>query len=169
MLAYKTGNPENPVNAIPGRATATLQLRFVAGSDQAAFIPAIRAHLAACGFTRIAIESARDEVMAATRLDPENPWVRWAVGSIERSTGTTPAVLPNLGGTLPNDCFAVVLGLPTLWVPHSYPACSQHAPDEHLLSDVAEQGVRIMIGLFEDLPQRPLKVAQEVHHGGDTS
>lgn len=169
VLAYKTGNPENPVNAIPARATATLQLRFVAGSDQAAFIPAIRAHLDARGFTRISIESARDEVMAATRLDPENPWVRWAVGSIERSTGMTPAVLPNLGGTLPNDCFAVVLGLPTLWVPHSYPACSQHAPDEHLLSDVAEQGVRIMIGLFNDLPQRPLKVAQEAHHGGDTS
>ena len=161
VLAYKTGNPENPVNAIPARASATLQLRFVAGSDQAAFIPAIRAHLDARGFTRIALESARSEVMAATRLDPENPWVRWAVDSIERSTGITPAVLPNLGGTLPNDCFAVVLGLPTLWVPHSYPACSQHAPDEHLLSDVAEQGVRIMVGLFNDLPQ-------EARHGDDT-
>jgi len=44
-----------------------------------------------------------------------------------------------------------VLKLPTLWVPHSYPACSQHAPDEHLLIDVAHQGLQIMIGLFEDL------------------
>jgi hypothetical protein len=34
----------------------------------------------------------------------------------------------------------------------------QHAPDEHLLSDVAEQGVRIMVGLLSDLPRRPLKV-----------
>ena len=95
--------------------------------------------------------------MAATRLDPDNAWVRWAVQSIERTTGSAPAVLPNLGGSLPNDCFAEVLGLPTLWVPHSYPACSQHAPDEHLLPDVAAQGVRIMVGLFEDMPARPLQ------------
>jgi hypothetical protein len=120
------------------------------------FIPAIRRHLDAHGFTQIAADQDRAEVMAATRLDPDNPWVRWAARSIERTTGIAPAILPNLGGSLPNDCFAEVLGLPTLWVPHSYPACSQHAPDEHLLSEVAEQGLRIMVGLFEDLPRRPL-------------
>ena len=30
-----------------------------------------------------------------------------------------PAVLPNLGGSLPNDIFTDVLGLRTVWVPHS--------------------------------------------------
>lgn len=157
VLAFKTGNPENPVNAIPPRATATLQLRFVAGCDHAAFIPALRAHLDAHGFAQVAVARDRAEVMAATRLDPDNAWVRWAVQSIARTTGSTPAVLPNLGGSLPNDCFAEVLGLPTLWVPHSYPACSQHAPDEHLLPAVAAEGVRIMVGLFEDMPARPLQ------------
>ena len=93
--------------------------------------------------------------MRATRLDPHDFWVRWAVTSIERTTGKRVAVLPNLGGSLPNDCFADVLGLPTLWVPHSYPACAQHAPDEHLLADVAEEGLRIMTGLFEDLRSVP--------------
>jgi hypothetical protein len=120
---------------------------------------AIRGHLDACGFTQIAAAQDRAEVMAATRLDPNNPWARWAAGSIERNSGCAPAVLPNLGGSLPNDCFADLLGLPTLWVPHSYPACSQHAPDEHLLADVAEQGLRIMVGLFSDLPQRPFEAA----------
>ena len=155
VLAFKCGDPERPVNAIPSRATATLQLRFVAGCDHAAFLPAIREHLAARGFARVTAERDGSEVMAATRLDPDNAWVRWAASSLERSTGIAPAILPNLGGSLPNDCFAEVLGLPTLWVPHSYPACSQHAPDEHLLSDVAEQGLHIMVGLFEDLPPRP--------------
>jgi acetylornithine deacetylase/succinyl-diaminopimelate desuccinylase-like protein len=159
VLAFTTGNPEHPVNAIPARATATLQLRFVAGCTPAAFMPAIRGHLDACGFTQITATQDRAEVMAATRLDPDNPWVRWAAGSIERSSGSAPAVLPNLGGSLPNDCFADVLGLPTLWVPHSYPACSQHAPDEHLLVDVAEQGLRIMVGLFSDLPRQPFNAA----------
>lgn len=159
VLAFKTGNPEHPVNAIPPRATATLQVRFVAGCDHAAFIPGIRAHLDAHGFTQVTVAQDRAEVMAATRLDPDNDWVRWAARSIERTTGSAPAILPNLGGSLPNDCFAEVLGLPTLWVPHSYPACSQHAPDEHLLADVAEQGLRIMVGMFEDLARRPARTA----------
>jgi hypothetical protein len=93
--------------------------------------------------------------MAATRLDPDHPWVRWAAASVERTTGIRPAILPNLGGSLPNDCFAQVLGLPTIWVPHSYPACSQHAPDEHLLADVAVQGVAIMAGLLSDIDTAP--------------
>jgi acetylornithine deacetylase/succinyl-diaminopimelate desuccinylase-like protein len=156
VLAFATGNPEHPVNAIPARAGATLQLRFVAGCDASAFLPAIRAHLDAHGFARVTAERDRSEVMAATRLDPDHAWVRWASQSIERSTGVAPAILPSLGGSLPNDCFSEVLGLPTLWVPHSYPACSQHAPDEHLLPRVAEQGLRIMAGLFEDMPQPPL-------------
>ena len=47
--------------------------------------------------------------------------------------------------------FADLLGLPTLWVPHSYPACAQHAPNEHLLAPVAREGLRIMAGLYWDL------------------
>lgn len=77
--------------------------------------------------------------------------MRWAVASLARTTGKKPAILPNLGGTLPNEVFADTLGLPTLWVPHSYPACSQHAPDEHLLASVVSEGLQMMAGLFWDL------------------
>ena len=151
VLAFRTGNSEHPVNAIPPRASAHMQLRFVAGCDWRTFIPALRAHLDACGFSVVAVRQASMEPMAATRLDPENPWVRWASASIAATTGTPPAILPNLGGSLPNDCFAEVLGLPTIWVPHSYPGCSQHAPDEHMLARIAREGLQIMTGLFWDL------------------
>ncbi len=67
------------------------------------------------------------------------------------------SLLPNLGGSIPNDAFAGELGLSTLWVPHSYPACSQHAPDEHLLASVAREGLRIMAGLFWDLGENRRK------------
>jgi acetylornithine deacetylase/succinyl-diaminopimelate desuccinylase-like protein len=151
VLAFRTGNPDRPVNAIPPRAVANLQVRFVAGCDWRSFVPAIRAHLDRRGFGTVAVRPSTDEPMAATRLDPEHPWVRWAAASVEATTGTRPVILPNLGGSLPNDCFADELGLPTVWVPHSYPACSQHAPDEHMLADVAKDGLRIMTGLFWDL------------------
>ena len=76
----------------------------------------------------------------ATRLPVEDPWVDWALASIAASTGKRPALLPNLGGSLPNDAFSEILGLPTLWVPHSYPACLQHGPDEHLLGPPLARG-----------------------------
>jgi len=62
-----------------------------------------------------------------------------ALASIERSTGQAPVLLPNLGGSLPNDVFARTLALPTVWVPHSYPACNQHAIDKHRLVPVLRE------------------------------
>jgi len=158
VLAFRTGNPDHPVNAIPPRANAHLQVRFVVGCDHTTFIAALRAHLDANGFAMVTATPARTETMTATRLDPEDPWVRRVAASIERTTGAPPAILPNLGGSLPNDCFADVLGMPTVWIPHSYPACSQHAPNEHLLGSVAREGLAIMTGLFFDLgdDRRPL-------------
>jgi hypothetical protein len=92
--------------------------------------------------------------MPATRVDPLDPWVQWALRSLRQTTGVEPVLLPNLGGTLPNDAFADVLGMPTLWIPHSYPGCSQHAPDEHLLGPVVREGLGMMAGLFWDLGAR---------------
>jgi acetylornithine deacetylase/succinyl-diaminopimelate desuccinylase-like protein len=149
VLAFKTGNPEKPVNAIPPTAFACMQLRFVVGTDWQSLGSRVREHLDSHGFQAIEIEVERG--MPATRVDPDDPWVTWAMGSLERTTGKAPVLLPNLGGTLPNDAFAHVLGLPTIWVPHSYPGCSQHAPDEHLLAPVVQEGLRIMAGLFWDL------------------
>ena len=73
--------------------------------------------------------------------------------SIARSTNKPPVVLPNLGGSLPNDIFSEILGLPTVWVPHSYPACSQHAPNEHLPVAIAREGLAMMAGLYWDLAE----------------
>jgi acetylornithine deacetylase/succinyl-diaminopimelate desuccinylase-like protein len=152
VLAFTTGNPAQPVNAIPPAAKAFLQLRFVVGTDAQRLREFVRAHLQRQGFGDI--EVSEPVIMAATRLDPDNAWVRLALRSIERTTGRKPALLPNLGGSLPNDVFADILGLPTVWVPHSYPACSQHAPDEHLLAAVVREGLQMMAGLFWDVGEQ---------------
>jgi acetylornithine deacetylase/succinyl-diaminopimelate desuccinylase-like protein len=151
VLAFKTGNPDRPVNAIPPSAIAYCQLRFVVGTDPHDIIPALRRHLQRHGFGDIEIEQARDVIMNATRLDPDNPWAKFAAKSLETTFGAKPHILPNLGGSLPNEVFTDILGMPTVWVPHSYAACSQHAPDEHLLAPVAREGLRLMTGVFWDL------------------
>ena len=150
VLAFETGNPRHPVNAVPPRAVAHCHLRLVVGTEIDDLLPALRRHLDERGFSAIELESA-GVAMRPTRLEPDHPWAVWAVESIERTTGRTVAVVPNLGGSLPNDVFAQGLGLPTIWVPHSYPGCSQHAPDEHVLADVCRDALRLMTGIWWDL------------------
>jgi acetylornithine deacetylase/succinyl-diaminopimelate desuccinylase-like protein len=151
VLAFTTGNPENPVNAIPPKATATCQIRFVVGVDPEDFMPALRRHLDRAGFPMVKVEPWKKAYFPATRLDPDHDWVRWAANSIAETTGKRPAILPNLGGSLPNDIFASDLGLPTIWVPHSYASCSQHAPNEHMLAPVAREALAVMTGIYWDL------------------
>jgi len=151
VQAFETGNPRAPVNAIPPRAWARLQLRFVVGIDPEAVLPAIRRHLDRQGFSMVRIVPAGDEIFRATRLDPQDPWVGFTLSSMARTTGKKPALLPNLGGSLPNDIFADILKLRTIWVPHSYPGCSQHAPNEHLPKEIAREALAIMAGLYWDL------------------
>jgi acetylornithine deacetylase/succinyl-diaminopimelate desuccinylase-like protein len=151
VLAFTAGTPERPVNAIPGNARAYCQLRYVVGTNVDDIIPALRRHLDRHGFTQVEVRVGERGVFKASRLDPDDPWVNFAARSIERTTGRKPTILPNLGGSLPNDSFADVLGLRTIWIPHSYAGCSQHAPDEHLLAPIAREGLGLMTGLFWDL------------------
>ncbi len=149
VLAMTTGNPLHPINAIPPSAKAHMHMRYVVGTDVSRLREVVLQHLTEHGF--LGIEVSEPVVMAATRLDPSNPWVAFTLNSIEQSTGKTPVLLPNLGGSLPNDVFADILGLPTVWIPHSYAACSQHAPDEHLLVPVVREALQLMAGLLWDI------------------
>jgi acetylornithine deacetylase/succinyl-diaminopimelate desuccinylase-like protein len=156
VLALSSGNFDKPANAIPGKASAVLQLRFVVGTRVDNIADVVRAHLSERGFPMVEVRATQS--FAASRTDFDSPWINWTADSIRKTTGKAPAVLPNFGGSLPNDVFTDVLRLPTMWVPHSYPGCSQHAPDEHILLSVTEEALGIMAGLFWDLGElkRPL-------------
>jgi acetylornithine deacetylase/succinyl-diaminopimelate desuccinylase-like protein len=156
VLAMSSGDIDKPVNAIPGQASAVLQLRFVVGTGVDNIVDVVRSHLREGGFPMVEVTATQS--FAASRTDLNSPWISWAAESIRKTTAKAPAVLPNFGGSLPNDVFSDLLGLPTIWVPHSYPGCSQHAPDEHILLSVTEEALGIMAGLFWDLGElkRPL-------------
>ena len=152
VLAIEAGNPKQVANAIPPNAIAWCQIRFTVDRDPTTFLPAIRSHLDQEGYHDVAVRQKNNSfMMKATRLLPDHPWVQWARASVRQTTGKDPTILPNLGGSLPNNVFAEILGLPTIWVPHSYAACSQHAPNEHVLEPILREGLQIMTGLFWDL------------------
>ncbi len=157
VLAYETGNPKTPVNAIPPRAFARCQLRHVVGVEPEAIIPAIRAHLERQGLGMVKVSAGRENHFPATRLDLDHPSVEFALRSIARSTGKKPVLLPNLGGAIPNHIFCDDLNLKTIWVPHSYSGCSQHAPNEHVPIALFREAIGLMAGLYWDIGEASRK------------
>lgn len=151
VLAMLCGRPEAPVGAIQPWARADCQLRFVVGTDADDILSALRRWLDAQGLGDIEIVPSEENFYRASRLDPEHPWAQRVKASLTRTAGAPPAVLPNCGGSLPNELFAAILGLPTIWIPHSYAGCSQHAPDEHVLLPLCREALGLMAGLFWDI------------------
>ncbi|GGH53347.1 hypothetical protein GCM10011341_18730 [Frigidibacter albus] len=151
ILAQASGDISAPVAAISASARAVCQLRFVVGTDAEDIVPALRRHLEAAGLADVQVQEVAGSLSPATRLAADSPWVHLAAASITRTLGTAPAILPNIGGSIPNHVFAHIARLPTIWIPHSYRGCGQHAADEHLDLSIAAQGLQLMAGLFWDI------------------
>ena len=151
VLAMLSGEPEAPLNAISGHARSTCQLRFVVGTDVNKIIPALRNHLNSFGFEDVNIHESEMIPFPATRLEMNNSWLSLITKSLENSMGGKIDLLPNLGGSLPNDSFSEILELPTIWIPHSYAGCAQHSPNEHMSVPLARQALICMTALFADL------------------
>ena len=154
VLAFVTGNPEKPVNAVPPKAHANCQLRYVVGTNAENIIPALRKHLDQQGFNMVKIGQPPAENSGrfhAARTDPDHPWAIWMQETVGRMTGEKTLVLPNSGGSICNDVFQDVLGLPFVWMPLSYTGCSQHAPNEHILWSLTREGIGLVTGVYWDL------------------
>jgi acetylornithine deacetylase/succinyl-diaminopimelate desuccinylase-like protein len=154
ILAFTTGNPGRPVNAIPPKAVANCQLRFVAGTAVDMIAPALQRHLDEEGFASVKVvppPAVNDGRFSASRTEPDHPWAQFAAASLQRSANAKPAIVPQSGGSICNGIFTDILGMPTIWVPHSYPSCSQHAPDEHILLSVTRSAAALMAGLYWDI------------------
>jgi acetylornithine deacetylase/succinyl-diaminopimelate desuccinylase-like protein len=97
VLAFTTGTPGRPVNAIPPKAVANCQLRFVAGTDADAIMPALQAHLDAKGFKTVKVmppPAVNDGRFVATRTEPDHPWALFVAQSLQRSANAKSGIIP---------------------------------------------------------------------------
>ena len=98
--------------------------------------------------------ACNDGAFAASRTEPDHPWATFVKVSLQRSSNVKPAVVPSMGGSICNDIFTDDLGMPAIWIPHSYAACSQHWPDEHILMSLSRSALQLMAGLYWDIGER---------------
>ena len=151
ILALKSGDIDVPVNAIQPSAKALCQLRFVVGTDANKVISSLREHLDQHGFQDIKIITENAINFEASRTNLDNVWLEKIEHILEEFYGDKIHVIPNLAGSLPNNCFTDVLNIPTIWIPHSYKECSQHAPNEHLPINLLREALLLMTNLYWNL------------------
>ncbi|MGC4101797.1 MAG: peptidase dimerization domain-containing protein [Ferruginibacter sp.] len=88
ILTFWTGTPGRPVNAIPPKAVANCQLRFIAGTDVDNIVPALKRHLEAKGHHLVKVmppPAVNDGAFPATRIEPDHPWAAFVTASVQRS------------------------------------------------------------------------------------
>ncbi|MEM7749682.1 MAG: M20/M25/M40 family metallo-hydrolase [Pseudomonadota bacterium] len=154
VLAFTAGTPDSPVNAVPPKARASCQLRYVLGTDEDNITANLRDHLDAAGFANVRIEpppATNDGRFYASRTDPRHPWSTWMKSAVERGSNQSCGVLPNSGGSNMTHIIQFVLDAPIAWFPLSYAGCSQHAPNEHILKPLMREGLRHVTGIYWDL------------------
>ena len=152
VLASITGQPEAPVNAVSGSARARIQVRHTVDVPAETLVPNLRAHLDAHGLQMVEIVPVLErDMFLASRTDPDNPWVQRVVRSMAMTAGRQPNVIPTNSASGPSEFFKAELGIPVMWIPHSYGGCGQHGPDEHGLGTLFRDGLGLMAGVFWDL------------------
>lgn len=158
VLASTSGQPASPVNAVGGSARARIQIRHTVDVKAEGLIPALRAHLDACGLPMVKIEPVGERSeFPASRTDLHDPWVERTVRSMERTAGRPPNIVPNIGASGPSELFRQTLGTPVMWVPLSYGGCSQHGPDEHGLGSLFRDGLGMTAGMWWDFGSEALE------------
>jgi acetylornithine deacetylase/succinyl-diaminopimelate desuccinylase-like protein len=152
VLASVTGQPDAPTNAVAGSARARLQVRHTVDLVADDILPNLRKHLDGHGFEAVQIVPVTDQdPFAASRTDPDNPWVRLVVESVTRTAGRGPNVVPNGAGSNPSEIFKQELGVPVMWLPQSYAGCGQHGPNEHALAPLYRDALGLMAGVWWDI------------------
>ena len=153
VLAMSSGNIEKPANAIPGRAHAVLQLRFVVGTGIDKVVDAIRARLHEAVF--------RWSRCARRKALPHREPISTVPGSTGRRSrsGRPPEKRRRCcrisAARCPTMCFPMGWACPRSGCRIPIRAVRSTRPNEHILLSVTEEALGIMAGLFWDLGEMP--------------
>ncbi|TVQ40871.1 MAG: M20/M25/M40 family metallo-hydrolase [Wenzhouxiangella sp.] len=140
---------EGTRNIIPSSATARLEVRLVANQDPNDLIEKIQAHIARHNpdvrLTR------REEDMHPSRTSAELPVSQAVIAAVAKGFGREPLVYPCMGGSLPDQVWTRVLGVPSILVPYANADEANHAPDENLRLDCFHAGILCSATLLDEL------------------
>lgn len=114
---------------IPHEATASLDVRLVAGQTPERAFAAIESHL-----KRHAplVTATMADAVPPSRVPLNNPYTPTLARAIADITGESPLLVPAYGGTLPDYVWTQLLGVPSLGIPFANTDEANHGPNENL-------------------------------------
>lgn len=151
VLSFSAGSALSPVNAVPPKAIAACQVRFVMGTKLNDIIPIIREHLDNNNFEQVKIckpLECNSISFEATRTDPDNLFAQWVRSIVSKSTNLKCGILPNSAGSNMTEVIQYDLKIPIVWLPLSYAGCCQHAPNEHIIRPLMREGIRTVTEVY---------------------
>jgi acetylornithine deacetylase/succinyl-diaminopimelate desuccinylase-like protein len=156
-------------NSIPATASASLDFRMVPDQTPEGVRALVEAHLRGQGYqvvhatpdsaTRVrhprVVQLDWGRGYAGQRTSLSHPLMRELHGLLERSTGTTVARVPILGGSLPLSVFEEVLRAPIITLPIANYDNNQHAANEHLRLGNLWAGIEVFASVMTGLGRVP--------------
>jgi acetylornithine deacetylase/succinyl-diaminopimelate desuccinylase-like protein len=163
-------------NAIPSKATVSMDFRLVPDQTPETVRSRVEAHLRGQGFVLVdhepsAQERRRTANLLRVRWEPgypaartplDLPFSRAVVGALEEVLGAPVVRMPSLGGSIPMHLFAQATGRPIVGLPIVNHDNNQHAADENLRLQNLWDGIEAFAAIIARLG--PLLDEAAHHH-----
>lgn len=150
-------------NIIPATATASIDIRLVAGNDPDHMLDLVEAHIQEQGYfiirsepdletrlshSHIARVVRSESGYVAARTEMSHPIVEPLRAAARAAAGEEVILLPSMGGSLPLYLFNQILGRPVVIVPIANHDDNQHAPNENIRIANLWYGIDLMSGIL---------------------
>ncbi|MDL2219312.1 M20/M25/M40 family metallo-hydrolase [Ruminococcaceae bacterium OttesenSCG-928-O06] len=132
---------EGSKTVLPGKASCKIDFRLVPGQDPQRILGLLRAHLDKHGFSDIEVKC--NSGCPAHRSDPEAPFCKAVIRSMEKLFNEQPCIQCTSGGTSPMYAFCADTNIPAAMFGASSETANIHAPNEHLAVDAFIDMIRV--------------------------
>ncbi|MBP1706093.1 MAG: peptidase [Chloroflexi bacterium] len=147
---------DGPKTIIPAHAHAKVSCRLVANQEPAKILAAIRAFVAEIAPPGVRVR-VQDLGLGLPSLTPiDHPATQAAARAIEATFGRAPLYYRE-GGSIPvTASFESTLGLPVVLLGFANPDSRAHAPDESMVLNNFETGIRTIARYWDELAALPV-------------
>ena len=132
---------EGSKTVLPGKASCKIDFRLVPGQDPDRILKLLRQHLDQHGFADIEIKC--NSGCPAFRSDPNSPFCKAIVRTMEELFHEQPCVQCTSGGTSPMYIFCKEANIPAAMFGASSKNANIHSPNEHLAVEAFYNMIRI--------------------------
>ena len=147
---------EGAKTIIPAHAHAKVSCRLVPDQDPERVFELLRRHVEDVAPSGVDVAVSLINTGRPFSMAMDHPAVDAAAGAIEEVFGQPPYFICE-GGSVPvTAVFSETLGLPVVLLGFMNPDCQAHAPNESLVIDNYERGIRTLVRTWERLAAAPL-------------